>query len=472
MLRSICLTWLMLLSCAAGALCHGAEERPNFLFLYTDDQAPTAVGHLNPDLKTPHIDRLFREGARLANAFVTTPVCSPSRASLMTGRYASELGIDDWINPRTQPDLGLDPTFVTWPQLLTWAGYNTGLVGKWHLGTDDRYHPTRFGFSSFIGFRAGGAKPFDPVLEQNGTEREFKGYTTDILTDHAIAFLHATNETPFALSLHFRAPHSPWLPVRDEDWAPYADLEAVMPHPHIPDLNVPKIRRMTREYYASVSSVDRNIGRLLDTLDELNLTEKTVVVLTSDHGYHVGHHGLWFKGNAHWQLTEAPEKRWDNIPKGRRPNLYDQALRVATAVRWPGTIESGQVITQTITNLDWFPTLLDIARVEVPNDLTQRGTSFWPLLQGKTPPWDNTLYAEYNMRHGAKTDMRAWRTPEWKYVVDYRHAGREELYNLRDDPEELTNLALSDDTTAQTVRKEYATRIEQMMESIGSEFVR
>ena len=445
-----------------------ADERPNIVFVYTDDQAPTAVGIENADLKTPHMDRLFREGARLTNSFVTTPVCSPARASLMSSRYGTELGITDWINPRREADHGLDPKVVTWPELLNAAGYKNGLVGKWHLGTADRFHPTRTGFHYFMGFRSGGTTPKNPVLEINGRTKKFEGFTPDILTNHAIDFVRRNRRAPFLLCLHFRAPHAVWLPVRDEDLAPYKKLDPQIPNPDFPHLNVAKVKRMTREYYASVASVDRNLGRLLGLLDELKLAENTVVIFTSDHGYNLGHNGVWYKGNAQWQLTKLPPKKWPHIGRKQRPNLYDQSLRVPTAVRWPAVIKPGTVVSETVSNLDWFPTLLALAKVETPRGVVVRGRNFLPLLRGETiVTWDNDLYAEYSMKHGAQTHMRAWRTPKWKLMLDFLNEGRAELYYLKKDPAETTNLADSKDPEAQRMRKLLTTRITQRMREIG-----
>ena len=311
-------------------------ERPNIVFIYTDDQAPTAVGiEGNEQIRTPHMNRLFREGARLADALVTTPVCSPSRASLTTSRYGTELGIMDWIDPRRESEHGLDPKTITWSEVLAEAGYATGLAGKWHLGTADRFHPTKTGYQYFVGFRSGGNSPKDPTLELDGKARIFKGLTADILTDHAIDFIRRNQQGPFLLSLHFRAPHARWLPVRDEDWRPYRDLDPRIPNPNFPQLDVLRVKRMTRKYMASVSSVDRNLGRLLDVIDAAGLKDNTVVIFTSDHGYHLGHNVVWDKGNAQWQLTRLPPQRWPHIPPLQRPNLYDQALRVPAAVRCP-----------------------------------------------------------------------------------------------------------------------------------------
>ena len=443
-------------------------SRPNIVFVYTDDQAPTAVGFLdNDELPTPNIDRLFREGANLANMFVTTPVCSPARASLMTSRYASELGIFDWLNPRREPELGLDPATTTWPEVLAQAGYTNGLVGKWHLGLPDRFHPTRNGFSYFMGFRPGGTKVKDPTLEIDGSDRKFEGFTVDILTDHALEYIRRHHSRPFVLCLHYRAPHAPWLPVRDDDWAPFADLDPTIPNPDFPKLNVPLIKKRTREYYASVKSVDRNLGRLLAELDTLKLTEKTAVIFTSDHGYNLGHHGVWYKGNAQWQLTELPPQRWPHIPPKQRPNLFDQSLRVPTAIRWPAAIKPGTVLRHSISTLDWYPTLLAIAGVEVPEDVLIRGRNFLPLLRGEQLEWKDEHYCEYSMKHGAQTHMRAFRVPRWKLMIDFLNDGRAELYDLANDPGETNNLIGSSDPKIQCVEKRLRVRILKQMREIN-----
>ncbi len=437
-----------------------AVERPNIIFIYTDDQAPTAVGHEgNAQIQTPHIDRLFREGAQLTRAFVTTPVCSPSRASLMTSRYGSELGVFDWINPNSEPEHGLDPNTVTWSEVLSDAGYATGLVGKWHLGTADRYHPTKTGYQYFMGFRSGGNSPENPTLELDGTTRTFAGFTPDILTDHAIDFVRRNQHHPFLLSLHFRAPHAPWLPVRDEDWEPYNNLDPKIPNPDYPNLDVATVKRKTREYMASVSSVDRNLGRLLKVIDQLQLQDNTVVIFTSDHGYNTGHNGVWYKGNGHWILTKLPPQQWPNIPPQQRPNLYDQALRVPTAVRWPRVIDPNTVIEQTVTNLDWYPTLLAMAGVDLPEGVLIRGHNFLPLLAGEPIEWDNDLYCQYSMKHGAQTEMCAVRTPQWKLMVDFKNPGREELYDLENDPAEQSDLSDSADPHVRRIKEQLRERI-------------
>ncbi|MBI1247025.1 sulfatase-like hydrolase/transferase [bacterium] len=445
-----------------------ATERPNILFIFTDDQAGWALGASgHPHAKTPNLDALLKEGAYLRNAFTVTPVCSPSRASLISSRYGSELGIPDWIHPAREPNLGLPVGTVTWVKLLHDAGYHTGLVGKWHLGTTDEMHPTKFGYDYFMGFREGGAPTKDPTLEKDGKNQKIKGLTTDILADHAITFLKdSVSKQPFCLSVHFRAPHTRWLPVADEDWAPFADLDPTIPNPDYPNLNIPRVKQMTREYLASVAGVDRNVGRILKELKELGLEKNTIVIFSSDHGYNMGHNGIWHKGNGHWVLTKNPPAT-ENIPAGQRPNLYDNSLRIPTIIRWPGTIKPGTTIDQTVSNLDWYPTLLEMAGVKLPSDVKIHGESIVPLLKGEDVKWDNDFYAEYSTKHQSHTHMRMYRTPEWKLIRDFLNPGRDELYHLTEDPAEAHNLIDSKSPEVKEVIAKLSAKIDEQMEAIN-----
>ncbi|QDU64020.1 Arylsulfatase [Planctomycetes bacterium Pan216] len=449
-----------------------AAEPPNILFVLTDDQAPWALGASGYDqAKTPNMDRLFSQGAHLTNAFVVTPVCSPSRAALMTGRYGTELGITDWLHSSKEPNAGLDPKTIAWPEVLAKHGYTNALIGKWHLGMLEKFHPTEMGFHHFFGFRGGGNSPSNPKLEKEGIVEKFEGLTTDILTDHAIEFLKENKKRPFLVSVHYRAPHARWLPVADEDWAPYEKMDPKIPNPDYPNLNTPRVKKMTREYLASVRGVDRNLGRLLTTLDELDLEDNTVVIFTSDHGYNMGHNGIWHKGNGHWVLTKNP-KPTPNVPAGQRPNMYDHSIRVPAAVRWPGKIKPGTVVTETISNLDWYPTILAMAGVPVPKEAGVRGHNFLPLLEGKSIPWDNNFYAEYSTKHQSKTDMRMYRTPEWKLVRDFKNAGRDELYHLKNDADEAHNLINSSDEKVKGVIDKLDQKIRAKMKELNDPVLR
>ena len=428
-------------------------ERPNIVFVYADDQASWTIGALgNHQARTPNIDRLYSEGVALTSAFTTTPVCSPSRAGLLTSRYGTELGITDYLNSTQEPDKGLAPELPTWPKLLQAAGYATGFVGKWHVGSQDRHLPTNNGYDLFYGFRSGAGISKDPKVESEGVVRVVHGYTPDVLTDEAIRFIRTSaGRVPFLLSLHFWAPHAntsnrtpdgdrTWLPLSEADWNPFQGLDVTLPEPDYPGLDAPRATRMLAEYLASVASLDRNVGRLLAALDELAIADETVVIFTSDHGFNMGHNGIWHKGNGRWLLT-------DN--RGYRSNMYDHSIRVPAVVRWPERLEAGSAVDRVVLNLDWFPTILAMADLDVPADAVIRGQSFLPLLEGREIPWRTSFYGEYRQLHQEQVDQRMWRTPEWKLVRDSR-PGKDELYNLVKDPGEHVNLV--DDESQETAR--------------------
>ncbi|MEM1294779.1 MAG: sulfatase-like hydrolase/transferase [Verrucomicrobiota bacterium] len=464
---------IALFATLALALTTAKADQPNILFIMTDDQAPWAIGvwdETQTYADTPHLDAFFKSGAYLKNCFVTTPVCSPSRASLATGRYGSELGITDWINPRKESELGLDPETTTWYETLQQNGYHTGLVGKWHLGLTDAHHPTKTGFDYFMGHRSGGWPTENPTLEKDGEDQKFEGLTTDILTDYAIGFLESqTADQPFLLCLHYRAPHTRWLPVAPEDWAPFEDLDPELPHPDYPGLDVERAKRMTREYLASVRGVDRNVGRILQLLEERGLEENTVVIFTSDHGYNMGHNGIWHKGNGHWVLQkDKMPPATENIPKGQRPNMYDTSLKVPTAIRWPGVTKPGQVVDESFSSVDWFPTICEIAEIDLPNK-PLRGTSAASVFKGGGSDWNNDFYGEYSTKHQSQTHMRALRTPHWKLVRDFLNPERDEFFDLKTDPGETTNLIDSKDAEHQTVIAELHTKILDRMKAIGDD---
>lgn len=452
-----CVVATLLFSCNIAA--HALQ--PNILFIYADDQAAWSVGcYGNPEAPTPNLDRLAAQGALFANAFVTTPVCSPSRAGLMCSRYGSEVGIWDWIKPpagAAQPndaEIGLDPAIPTWPRKLKEAGYVTALFGKWHLGAQDRFLPNYFGYDFFLGVRSGQIKNENPVLEQEGQERSFSGFATDILTDEAIQWIKTQRgKTPFLLSLHFRAPHAPYLPVGWQDWNEVRNREFSVPNPQFPNLDSERVGTLLREYFASIREIDRNVGRLLAAIDELGLGQDTLVAFTSDHGYNIGHHGLLHKGNAQWITKEAAGKPVEEIT---RPNMFDTSLRVPLIVRWPARIRAGQRIERVVTNLDWFPTLCAAAGLEVRPEEGVRGRNWLPLVCGEVVEWQDIIYGEYGIRHYARAELRMIRTPEWKLIRDFLNSGRDELYHLAADPEETRNLIADGAFQAERERLEAA----------------
>lgn len=411
----------------------GAEsERLNIISIVTDDQGRWAMGaYGNPEIRTPNMDRIASEGALFQNAFVATPVCSPSRATFLTGLYPTQVGITDWIAPmEAEAGLGLPPETATWPEVLKAQGYATALVGKWHLGTLPRFHPTRHGFDHFFGFLGGGNRPVDPLLEVNGEESQLEGPLPDLLVDDAIAFLEENRAGPFALLVHFRAPHLPYGPVPEQDSAPFAGLDPTVPQPD--GVDVEQVKNWTRDYYASIHSVDRNIGRLLEKLDELQLSDKTIVLFTSDHGYMIGHHRVHTKGNAAWVAGGV----WG--PK--RPNMYELSIRVPLAVRWPGAVSPGTEVVEPVSNLDTFASVLGMLDIAVPEGVKQEGRDFSPLLRGTKVPWRSELFGQYDLHNNGQRYMRMLRTDRWKLVRHYYTNYLDELYDLQDDPGEERNL--------------------------------
>jgi uncharacterized sulfatase len=450
------LFFLLVLLAATHDLQAGEPKRHNIISIVTDDQAQWSLGcYGNREARTPNMDRLAREGALFTHAFVTTPVCSPSRASFMSGKYGTQVNITDWIDPKEgDKGVGLPPHAVTWPSVLQRAGYVTGLVGKWHLGTLERYHPTKNGFDHFFGFTGGGNTPMDPTLEKDGKNQKLKGSLPDILTDDAIEFVKANKSKPFALCLHFRAPHAPYAPVPKVDSDPFKNLDPTIPK--YPDLNVAKVKKLTLEYYASVHSVDRNLGRLLAELESLGLLENTIIVFTSDHGYNIGHHGLWHKGNGMWIL---------NNNATRRPNMYETSLAVPLLVRWPGVVKGGTRIDSMVSNIDTFASVLGMLKVAPPQGYKQQGMDFSPLLRGEKVAWRDAVFAQYDLHNGPKSEMRSIRTDRWHMVRQYlSNKMPNELFDLKNDPGEEKNLF--NDPAHREVRDQLQARLSAWMESI------
>jgi len=428
--------WALLfcLSFSAAAAFGAEAPRWNLISIVTDDQAAWSIGaYGNRETHTPNMDRLARDGARFLNAFTCTPVCSPSRASFLTGRFGTQLGVTDWITPKQGQDgLGLPANAVTWPKILQKHGYRTGLVGKWHLGSLAHNHPTQLGFDTFFGAAGGSFKPKDPELELDGKPVKTEGFGADILTEAALRFIETNRAGPFALLIHYREPHMPYGPVPEIDAAPFANLDPTVPA--AAGTNVAQVKQWTRAYYAAIHSVDRNLGRILALLDHLKLASNTIVMFTSDHGYMIGHHALHSKGNAY---------RIDKIAgAGRqtRPNMFEESIRIPWIVRWPGVTKRGQEVSQRVSNIDTYATVLGMLDAKAPADWKQEGVDVSPLLRGKRFTPHDVIYGQYDLQNDAVDSMRMIRTRDWKLVRHYFREGDDELFNLRDDPGELVNL--------------------------------
>jgi len=445
-----------------GSVIYASErERYNIIAILTDDQAVWTVGAYGyAEVHTPHINRLATEGALFQNAFVSTPVCSPSRVSFLTGLFGTQVGITDFLSrPEEAAGLGLPSATVTWPEVLQQHGYSTALIGKWHLGTLPQFHPTKHGFDHFYGWLRT-PKSVGPVLEIDGRNQQVKGALPDLLTDEALRFIRNHREGPFSVLINYLQPHHPYGPVQEVDNAVYRDLDPTIPV--IPGQNIEYIKDVTRRYYASVHAVDRNLGRILEELDSLGLSRKSIVLFTSDHGYQIGHHLLHGKGNANWSPGSPLRPRALRAP--RRPNMFEESIRIPLLIRWPEVVKPGTRIPQTVSNVDTFASILGMLNIPIPEAVQQHGADFSPLLRGQDTPWRDTMFGQYDLHNGGLAYMRMIRTDEWKLVRHYKTYQLDELYNLKDDRGEMNNLYSR--PGVQKVREQLLSRLESWMRSI------
>ena len=412
--------------------------RPNILVIFSDDHAEQAVSAYGSRVnRTPHLDRMAAGGVRFANSFVTNSICTPSRATLLTGQYSHKNGVPVFNS--------FDGAREHVAKLLRRAGYHTGMVGKWHLGSD----PT--GFDRWIVLPGQGAY-WNPEFLVSGRSLTVEGHVSDVITDLGIEFLKTRPaDKPFFLMLHHKAPHRNWQPD-ERNRARFADAEcpepptlrddyatrpAALPENRqtiARDLNRKdlkqeppqglagddllrwKYRRFMQDYLACVQGVDDSVGRVLDFLDEAGLARDTVVIYSTDNGWFMGEHGLY-------------DKRF----------MYEPGLRVPLAARGPG-VKPGVVASQFVVNVDLAPTFLDLAGVAVPGWM--QGRSLVPLLRGESPAdWRTSIYYRYYHDPGHH-DTRAHygvRTATHK-LIHYWRKGAWELFDLVADPHELHNL--------------------------------
>jgi uncharacterized sulfatase len=434
------------------------QKRFNLISILTDDQAIWSIGaYGNREPRTPTLDRLAREGATFLNAFVTTPVCSPSRAGFFTGLYGTQVGITDYITPReAQEGVGLPPSTTTWPEVLQRSGWRTGLFGKWHLGTQPQFHPTKHGLDHFFGSLAGSFAPVNPALEVNGRVVTVEGAASNVVMDDALRFIEANKDRPFAALIHFREPHTPYGPMPEEDTKLFENLDPAIPA--WPGLDPAQVKQWHRGYYAAVHAIDRNVGRLLAKLDEVKLAEHTIVMFASDHGYNIGHHGIHTKGNGVWIAG--------GVAGPKRPNMFDTSLRIPLIVRWPGVVGPGLEIAETVIQLDTFASVLGMLGLPVPAGVKQSGADFTPLLRGqKIAAWRDTFFGQYDLHNLGLAYMRMIRTPEWKLVRHHVADGLDELYDLKNDPDERRNLY--NDQTRRDVRETLQRRLIEWQQSVG-----
>ncbi len=411
----------------------GKGKRANIIFILIDDQrwdAMSCAGH--PFFKSPNMDRLAKEGVRFSNTFVTTSLCSPSRACFLTGQYAHRNGV-------TNNGYQKKPLPKTFLEYLQGADYETAFVGKWHIG--GLREPRPRGVDHLVTFMSQGVYNDCPLYIQ-GKKVKDKGYITDRLTDYALEFLDKPRRKPFCLYLSHKAVHSPMTPPPRFKGL-YEGAEVELPpeygkggkheynllHTAVMGMREPKgIIPIIKRYYETLAAVDETLGRVLDYLDESGLAENTMVVFAGDNGFFWGEHDL-------------VDKRF----------AYEESIRIPFLVRCPGLVaDPGREIEEMVLNVDLAPTLLELAGVGVPSSM--QGKSFMPLLEGKQNSMrDSFLYEYFRDRPWPVPPNRAVRTREWKYITYNKGKMEDELYYLKEDPREQNNLIAD---PAASVRKD------------------
>ena len=419
---------------------------PNVIFILTDDQRWDQLGcEGHPYLKTPHIDRLAREGVRFSNMFVTTSLCSPSRASFLSGLYANTHGVTNNFTDYPR-DL------ASFPRRLQESGYETAYIGKWHMGeADDSRRP---GFDYWITHKGQG-KYYDTTFNVNGTRKVVPGYYTKVVTDMAIEWLEKkTRSKPFLLILGHKAPHTPFTAEKKYEHV-FDGIEVNYPHSafHLegkpewikqrldtwhgiygplygfrekfPDRSAAAVldfERFSKSYTASIISVDDSVGRIYETLRKKRLLEDTVIIFAGDNGMFLGEHGM-------------SDKR----------AMHEPSIRVPLIVRYPKLARPGSVIDQQVLNIDLAPSVVELCHAPPLKNI--HGTSWVQLLKGKTEGWRTAWYYEYNYekQFPYTPNVRGIRTDRWKYMR-YPHGDGKpdrhmaELYDLKNDPGERVNL--------------------------------
>jgi len=412
-------------SLAAGlpmARAQGAARKPNVVILLADDMGYGDLASYGcPDIRSPHIDSLGRAGVRFTQFYDNGPECSPTRCSLMTGRYQQRAGglecaiglndvgrYDDAIWLQERGELGLPVSETSMPQSFKAAGYDTGCFGKWHLGHPEKFWPNRHGFDEYFGFLGGGVDYFthkEPEKDgranfyHNTTKIDVPGYTTDLFAEQAIQWLKQRNGHPFFLYMPFNAPH---VPIQD-------------PNGFDPKTGTAPWRQGDRPTYVKmVERLDQRVGDVLAQLDSMGASENTLVFFLSDNG-------------------GDPNGRNDPL-RGRKSSLWEGGIRVPCMARWPGVLPAGKTLNQVSLTMDLLPTCLAAIGARPPRDRKLDGVDMLPVMTGKAAPFARTVFWRFKR---AKSVRKAVRDGDLKYVVD---DGREELHNFAGDELERKNL--------------------------------
>ena len=388
-----------------------AQTKPNIIYLMADDLGYADLScYGRKDYQTPNLDKLAAQGVRFMNAYAAAPVCTPTRVAFFTGRYPAHIPVGlheplDWI--KKDSSVGLDSSYTTLPSLLKKSGYETFLVGKWHLGFKPEHSPLRNGFDYFFGFH-GGAIDYishtDPQghndLYENDRPQTINGYMTDLLMQKSVEIIRRDHKKPFFLCITFNAPHWPWQGPNDSAYAHGME-------------NWTKGGSATR-YSEMMNSLDNAVGQIMSALDGSNFASNTVVIFTSDNG------GERFSDNG--------------IYKGGKMSLWEGGIREPAFVRWPGKIREKSVTNQVVTTMDWTATILSLANGKVDPKLHLDGIDVMPMITGRQKEVNRTVFWRISQRKQNK----AVRDGNWKYLQDEK--GNEYIFDLVKDPKEENNL--------------------------------
>ncbi|MGQ7870766.1 arylsulfatase [Sunxiuqinia sp. sy24] len=426
------------------------KPQPNVILIITDDQGYGDLGITgNPHVKTPAIDQLANESVRFNNFYVS-PVCAPTRSSLMTGRYSLRTGIRDTYNGGAI----MASTELTIAEMLKQANYTTGIFGKWHLGDNYPSRPRDQGFDESLIHLSGGMGQvgdittyfegdrsyFDPVLWHNNKQEAYKGYCSDIFTKQAINFIEQNKESPFFCYLSFNAPHTP-LQVPEAYYQQYKDIDPStgfvkdkQPFTAMSEQD----KEDARKVYAMVTNIDDNIGKLLQKLDDLNIADNTLIIFMTDNG--------------------PQQRRYVAGMRGRKGDVYQGGVRVPFYIRYPSLFEKDKEIETMAAHIDILPTLAQLCHVELPKERIIDGKSLLPLIMGDEFGWaDRPLFFYWTRRYPELYYNMALRKGAYKLVgkTDYNAPVKDfELFNLEKDPYEQNNIILEHEGIAEQLKEE------------------
>jgi arylsulfatase A-like enzyme len=386
-------------------------RKPNILVFVADDLGYGDLGcYGSKDIRTPHLDHLARQGVRLTDCYAAAPVCSPTRAALMTGRYPQRAGFE-WVIDYGEKDWGLATSHTSVARLLKDGGYATGLFGKWHLGYQKQHAPNAHGFDEFFGFLAADLDYYahkevtgEPGLYENTRLVQRKGYLTDLITEAALAFLHKNARRPFFLEVAYNAPHWPFQPPGKP-----ADVRTAKTYGP---------RTGTRaDYVRMVEHLDQGVGKILAAVEKHGLARDTLVLFFSDNGgERLSNNGPLFRGKY---------------------TLWEGGIRVPCLVRWPGVVPPQSVSAQAVITMDLTASILAAAGIAAPAGRALDGQDVLPIVAGKKPTRERTFFWRLN-RPSEQFGQKAVRRGKWKYVAD---RGVELLFDLEKDVGERKNLA-------------------------------